>query len=62
MKAGDVVVVAAGEDHHTRSSSDDPLVAAWYVTDRSSLAPENPHEIGAVRRTAGTKAPDKENR
>ena len=40
-KDGDVVVVAAGEDHHTRSSSDDPLVAAWYVTDRSSLAPEN---------------------
>lgn len=37
VKAGDVVVVAAGEDHHTRSSSDDPLVAAWYFTDRSSL-------------------------
>ena len=62
IKAGDVIVVAAGEDHHTRSSSDDPLVAAWYVTDRSSLAPGNLHEIGAVRRTAGTKAPDKENR
>lgn len=37
VKAGDVVVVAAGEDHHTRSSVDDPLVAAWYVMDRSSL-------------------------
>jgi quercetin dioxygenase-like cupin family protein len=37
VKTGDVVVVAAGEDHHTRSSIDDPLVAAWYVTDKSSL-------------------------
>ena len=37
VHAGDVVVVAAGEDHHTRSSVDDPLVAAWYVMDRSSL-------------------------
>ncbi|OGV35923.1 MAG: hypothetical protein A2X48_06020 [Lentisphaerae bacterium GWF2_49_21] len=37
VKAGDVVIVAAGEDHHTRSSVDDPLVAAWYVMDRSSL-------------------------
>ena len=33
VKAGDVVIVAAGEDHHTRSSVDDPLVAAWYLTD-----------------------------
>jgi mannose-6-phosphate isomerase-like protein (cupin superfamily) len=37
VKAGAVVVVAAGEDHHTRSSIEDPLVAAWYLTDRSSL-------------------------
>ena len=37
VKAGDVVIVAAGEDHHTRSSTDDPLVAAWYMTDRSVL-------------------------
>lgn len=37
VKAGDVIVVAAGEDHHTRSSVKEPLVAAWYVTDRSSL-------------------------
>ena len=37
VQAGDVVVVAAGEDHHTRSSVDDPLVAAWYVMDRSAL-------------------------
>jgi len=37
VKTGDVVVVAAGEDHHTRSSVDDPLVAAWYVMDRSVL-------------------------
>ena len=34
IKAGDVVVVEAGEDHHTRSSVDEPLVAAWYVMDR----------------------------
>jgi mannose-6-phosphate isomerase-like protein (cupin superfamily) len=34
VKAGDVVIVAAGEDHHTRSSVDDPLVAAWYLMDR----------------------------
>jgi mannose-6-phosphate isomerase-like protein (cupin superfamily) len=34
VKAGDVVIVEAGEDHHTRSSVDDPLVAAWYVMDR----------------------------
>lgn len=37
VRAGDVVVVAAGEDHHTRSSVDDPLVAAWYHMDRSVL-------------------------
>ena len=37
VQAGDVVVVAAGEDHHTRSSVDEPLVAAWYVMDRSAL-------------------------
>ena len=37
IQAGDVVVVAAGEDHHTRSSVDAPLVAAWYVMDRSAL-------------------------
>lgn len=37
VRAGDVVVVAAGEDHHTRSSIDDPLVAAWYLMDRSVL-------------------------
>ena len=37
VKAGDVVVVAAGEDHHTRSSLDQPLVAAWYLVDRSTL-------------------------
>ena len=36
VKAGDVVVVAAGEDHHTRSSIDEPLVAAWYLMDRSA--------------------------
>ena len=36
LKAGDVVIVAAGEDHHARSSVDDPLVAAWYMTDRHS--------------------------
>ena len=36
VRAGDVVIVAAGEDHHTRSSEDDPLVAAWYVTDSAS--------------------------
>lgn len=40
VQAGDVVVVAAGEDHHTRSSVADPLVAAWYVMDRSSLKKE----------------------
>ncbi|MFC1582699.1 cupin domain-containing protein [Planctomycetota bacterium] len=40
VKAGDVVVVAAGEDHHTRSSVDEPLVAAWYLMDRSELAAE----------------------
>ena len=34
VKAGDVVIVEAGEDHHTRSSVDDPLVAAWYLMDR----------------------------
>ncbi len=32
--AGDVVVVEAGEDHHLRSSADDPLVVAWFLTDR----------------------------
>jgi len=37
VQAGDVFIVAAGEDHHTRSSVEDPLVAAWYVMDRSSL-------------------------
>ncbi|HUS45335.1 MAG TPA: cupin domain-containing protein [Phycisphaerae bacterium] len=37
VRAGDVVVVAAGEDHHTRSSADDPLVAAWYLMDRKAL-------------------------
>ena len=37
IKTGDVVIVAAGEDHHTRSSVDDPLVAAWYLMDRSTL-------------------------
>ncbi|MDA3799856.1 MAG: cupin domain-containing protein [Kiritimatiellae bacterium] len=37
VQAGDVFIVAAGEDHHTRSSVKDPLVAAWYVMDRSSL-------------------------
>lgn len=31
VKTGDVFVVEAGEDHHLRSSTDDPLVAAWYV-------------------------------
>lgn len=34
VKAGDVVIVRAGEDHHTRGSVDDPLVAAWYLMDR----------------------------
>jgi mannose-6-phosphate isomerase-like protein (cupin superfamily) len=34
VRAGDVVIVEAGEDHHTRSSVEDPLVAAWYVMDR----------------------------
>ncbi|TFH04967.1 MAG: cupin domain-containing protein [Spirochaetales bacterium] len=33
VKTGDVVIVEAGEDHHTRSSTDDPLVAAWYVVE-----------------------------
>ncbi len=42
VRAGDVVIVAAGEDHHTRSSVDDPLVAAWYVMDRSSLRQDTP--------------------
>ena len=37
VRAGDVVVVAAGEDHHTRSSVDDPLVAAWYLMDGKAL-------------------------
>lgn len=37
VRAGDVVVVAAGEDHHTRSSVDEPLVAAWYLMDRSIM-------------------------
>jgi mannose-6-phosphate isomerase-like protein (cupin superfamily) len=37
VQAGDVCIVAAGEDHHTRSSVEAPLVAAWYVMDRSSL-------------------------
>lgn len=37
IQAGDVVIVAAGEDHRTRSSVEDPLVAAWYVVDRSVL-------------------------
>jgi quercetin dioxygenase-like cupin family protein len=37
VEAGDVVVVAAGEDHHTRSSLDAPLVAAWYLMDRSVI-------------------------
>ena len=36
IKTGDVVVVEAGEDHHTRSSTDDPLVAAWWVMDRAA--------------------------
>ncbi|OPZ27365.1 MAG: HTH-type transcriptional activator RhaS [Lentisphaerae bacterium ADurb.BinA184] len=36
VRAGDVVIVAAGEDHHTCSSVEDPLVAAWYVMDRAS--------------------------
>jgi mannose-6-phosphate isomerase-like protein (cupin superfamily) len=31
VKTGDVVIVEAGEDHHTRSSTEDPLVAAWYL-------------------------------
>jgi mannose-6-phosphate isomerase-like protein (cupin superfamily) len=34
VRAGDIVIVEAGEDHHTRSSVEDPLVAAWYVMDR----------------------------
>ena len=37
VKAGDVVIVEAGEDHHTRSSVEDPLVAAWYLMDRKAL-------------------------
>ena len=36
LKAGDVVIVAAGEDHHARSSVEDPLVATWSMMDRSS--------------------------
>lgn len=35
VETGDVVVVEAGEDHHTRSSEDAPLVAAWWLMDRS---------------------------
>jgi quercetin dioxygenase-like cupin family protein len=31
IQAGDVIVVEPGEDHHTRSSTDDPLVVAWYL-------------------------------
>ena len=34
IRAGDVVIVEAGEDHHTRSSAEDPLAVAWYVLDR----------------------------
>lgn len=34
VRAGDVVIVHAGEDHHTRSSVDDPLVAVWYVMEK----------------------------
>lgn len=30
VEVGDVVIVEAGEDHHLRSSTEDPLVAAWY--------------------------------
>ena len=33
VRAGDVVIVEAGEDHHTKSSNDEPLVAAWYLMD-----------------------------
>ena len=33
VEAGDVVIVEAGEDHHTTGSTDDPLVAAWYLMD-----------------------------
>ncbi len=35
VQTGDVVVVEAGEDHHTRSSVEDPLVAAWYMMEKS---------------------------
>lgn len=35
IQTGDVVIVEAGEDHHTSSSVEDPLVAAWYLMDRS---------------------------
>jgi len=38
VRTGDVVIVEAGEDHHTRSSVEEPLVTAWYVTDRRRLA------------------------
>ena len=31
IQTGDVVIVEAGEDHHTTSSTDQPLVAAWYL-------------------------------
>ena len=34
VETGDVFIVEAGEDHHTRSSTHDPLVAAWWVLDR----------------------------
>lgn len=34
IKTGDVIIVEAGEDHHTTSSTDDPLVAVWYLMDR----------------------------
>jgi quercetin dioxygenase-like cupin family protein len=33
IETGDVFIVEAGEDHHTTSSTDQPLVAAWYVMD-----------------------------
>lgn len=35
IETGDVVIVEAGEDHHTRSSTEDPLVAAWWLMDRA---------------------------
>ena len=37
VKAGDVILVAAGEGHHTRSSEEAPLVAAWYLMDKSLM-------------------------